>query len=373
MTRVLHLITRFLDGGAETTVEHQIEGLLETGSDYELHLGVGREHDAERMRVMEEMGVQTHVFDHIRHYSLVHTIPAVVQVAQFLREQQVDLLHTHSTEAGVIGRWASLLARTPVTIHEIHGDPIAADRQTLLNAFIWIVERLSAPLATTLIVKSERIQELFLRRGIGTQDQYELIYHGVNIEEFSTASPAPLPESTSQLRLLFVGRLQSGKGLFDLLNSFEMLVGRYDVDLLIAGDGPLAPDLKREVKRKSMDATIHFLGYRDDVPRLLAAADVLVLPSYREGTPRVISEALISGVPVVSTRVAGIPEQVTDGESGFLIKPGDVDGLVGALDKLLGSPELRHQMARSCRSEATRFTIDREKKEIVRLYERLLA
>jgi glycosyltransferase involved in cell wall biosynthesis len=371
VTRVLHLITRFIRGGAETTVENQIRGLLDAPREYDVRLGFGHEHHPERVTSIQSEGVKTICFDQIRHYSVLHAVPAVVQVARYLHKQQIQVIHTHSTEAGIIGRGAALLARTPIVLHEIHGDPITEDRHTVLNAFILIMERLSAPVATRIIVKSKRIRQLFISRGIGTQNKYDLIYHGVDLERFENKTPTPLPESEEELKLLFVGRLQNGKGLFDLIEAFDEL-GRHDVDLLIAGDGPINAEVKK-IGKRGLEQSIHLLGYREDVPELLAASDVLVLPSYREGTPRVISEALASGTPVVSTRIAGIPEQVSHGECGLLIDPGDLGALIDALDRLLNSEELRQKMSQACRSQAERFSMEREQREIARLYERLLS
>ncbi|OYR54180.1 glycosyltransferase family 4 protein [Halorubrum halodurans] len=368
MTRILHLITRFIGGGAEKTVKNQIRGLQ--NQEYEIHLGFGKEHDPKRVATIQDMGIKTVCFEKIEHYSLARSIPAVVQVARYLRKENIELIHTHSTEAGIIGRWAATIARTPVVLHEIHGDPIAEDRHTALNTFILCMERLSAPLTTRIIVKSERIQRSFIDRGIGTKDKYKLIYHGIDLNRFKNEAPAPLPESDTELRLLFIGRLQDGKGLFDLIEACEQL-GSYDVDLLIAGDGPLKSDLRREIESRGLEESIHLLGYREDVPELLAASDVLVLPSYREGTPRVVSEALASGTPVVSTRIAGIPEQVSHGESGLLIDPGDVGALVDALSRLLNSGELRKEMSESCQSQVEQFSVEREQREISQLYQRL--
>lgn len=371
MVRTLHLITRFLDGGAERVVENQIRGLLNAERQYEVHLGFGQEYDQERVGSVERRGVETCCFNRIRHYSLQNTISAVVQVYHYLRKNKIDLIHTHSTEAGVIGRWAALLAKTPIVIHEIHGDPIATDRSIVLNAFVWTAELVSAPLATKLVVGSKRIQESFLSRGIGTESQYELIHDGIEIERFMNQSPATLPESEAKFKILFAGRIEKGKGLFDLIEAFTRL-RRDDVDLLIAGEGPLDSALDEKIRDTELNQSIHRLGYREDVPALLAASDVLVLPSYREGTPRVISEALASGRPVVSTRIAGIPEQVPHGKCGLLVEPGDIEKITSSIELLLGSADLRGEMAQTCRSQVEKFSAENERKQILVLYERLL-
>jgi glycosyltransferase involved in cell wall biosynthesis len=285
-------------------------------------------------------------------------------VAKYLRQHEMDIIHTHSTEAGIVGRWAGFLAGTPVIIHEIHGDPIAESNSRVLNAFVSAAESASAKVTDKFVVKSKRIRNQYLDRGIGSRDQYELIYHGVDLERFGAAHHSD--SKSDNLDVLFVGRLAKDKGLWDLLDAIEML---NSVSLRIAGDGPLFGSLKTAVNQR--DLPVELLGYRSDIPELMQQSDVLVLPSYREGTPRVITEALASGLPVVSTRIAGIPEQVDEGETGYLIEPGDVDALVNWLD-LLSDRELRTEFGEQAQQTVTRFSKETAAQQYRSLYATLL-
>lgn len=361
-TTVLHLITRFLNGGAEQTTRNTIEALQNAPERYDLRLGTGAEHDPDRLAELESNGIETVVFRGIRHYNPITATIAVGTVARYLRRESVDILHTHSTEAGIIGRLAGALADTPVVIHEIHGDPMTSDRNCLLNSFLLAAERSTAPLTTRFVVKSERIREAFLERGIGRPEQYELIYHGVDMDPLVTAARetgsraagerSDAPDQTP-VRALFVGRLAEGKGLFDLLDAVEPLA---DVSLDIVGDGPLAEDLALAVAERGLDDRVTLHGYREDVPQVMAEADFLVLPSYREGTPRVITEARAVELPVVATDIAGIPEMVTDGESGYLVPPGDVATLRDRIRTLADDPVLRDRMGETARSGLDQFS-----------------
>lgn len=357
--RVLHLITRFLDGGAETTTCNTLDALREAPEEYDLRLGVGAEHDRDALDRVAATGVETVVFDSIRHYEPLSALVAVIAVARYLRREDVDVLHTHSTEAGVVGRIAGKLAGTPIVIHEIHGDPITPDRHPLLNAFVGAMERLTAPMATRLIVKSERIRETYLDRGIGRLDQYELVYHGVDLDRFrADQTPPETDGGPGAVELLFVGRLAEGKGLHDLLSAVDRLRGEHDVSLQIAGDGPLKDELETAIRERELTGVVDVLGYRNDVPELLERADVLVLPSYREGTPRAVTEALASGTPVVATNVAGLPEQVQHGDTGYLVEPGDVSALVDRLRSLVESSDLRHSMGQRASETVAKFDVD---------------
>lgn len=370
MTRVLHLITRYLDGGAETTTRNTLEALSTAERPYDLRLGTGAEHDIERLQDVEREGVTTLVFRRIRHYNPLTAVLAVFSVAWYLRREDIDILHTHSTEAGIIGRLAGFLAGTPVVVHEVHGDPITADRHFLLNAFLLFAERICAPLADRIIVKSERIREMYLTRGIGCAEQYELIYHGVDIERFREAAesnPGDVSDNNDGVcRLLFVGRLADGKGLFDLLTAVERL-DRIHLD--VVGDGPLRSTLEERADDRNLPVDV--LGYRDDIPELMARADVFVLPSYREGTPRAITEALAAGLPVVATDISGIPEQVDDGETGYLVEPGDIDALVTALQKLIERPARRKRFGASGRERVEPFDVTAARERYRELYREL--
>ncbi|MFB6141781.1 MAG: glycosyltransferase family 4 protein [Halorientalis sp.] len=369
MTRVLHLITRWVGGGAETTTRNALAALSSADRAYDLRLGTGAAHDPERLADLRELGVETTAFRSIRHYNPFAALIAVVAVAWHLRRTDVEILHTHSTEAGVIGRLAAAFAGTPTVVHEVHGDPMTADRNGLLNRFLLAAERRCARLSDRIVVKSERIRETYLDRGIGRPEQYVVIHHGVETERFRTAAPERREREAEPVRLLFVGRLADGKGLFDLLDALERVAESRDVWLQIAGEGPLAEELAREIDERGLPAEL--LGYREDVPALMADADVLALPSYREGTPRVVTEAMASGLPVVATAIAGIPDQVADGESGYLVEPGDVAALADRIADLVEDPETRAAFGSRGQERAEEFDIDRAKDAYRELYRSL--
>jgi glycosyltransferase involved in cell wall biosynthesis len=353
-TNVLHLITRFLRGGAEQTTTNTLRALQSADRQYDLHLGFGDAYDSDQVEKIESIGIPTVSFRTLRQFNPVTQIGAVGEIAWSLFRNKIDILHTHSTEAGIVGRCAAAIAGVPVVIHEIHGDPVNDNYSLPFNILLTLLERSVAPFSTKIVVKSEQIRDTYLRRRIGTADQYELIYHGVDIDHYRRANPATTPPKRRQARLLFVGRLARDKGLFDLLSSVDRLTNSHSLELLIVGDGLLKDELQAEVKQRNLAEEVSFLGYRNDVAQLLQSSDIFVLPSYREGTPRAITEALAAGVPVVSTDIAGIPEQVTHGENGYLVSPGDIDSLTERLAMLISDQEHRADFA-------SRTTLDLKK------------
>jgi len=376
--RVLHLITRFTGGGAEKTVQRTLKALsadqkeYELSADqkeYELILATGAEFDAKELDAVESSGIQTKVFRSIRHYNPFTAPIAVIAVAWFLYTNDIDIIHTHSTEAGIIGRIGAWIAGTEVVIHEIHGDPISEDRNYLLNCIVLQLERLCGNITHVFIAKSNIIKETYLSRNIGTEEKYRIIRHGVKVDEFTTAQKKS--QLADSIILLYAGRIADGKGIEDLIEAIDR-IERDDVYVLIAGKGPARDELEEIVIKRNLTDSVQFLGYRNDIPELMATANALVLPSYREGTPRVITEALAAGTPVLSTKIAGIPDQVRDGETGVLFEPGDVRTLADEIRDLYDDPRKWEEMGDEGKKDAQQYRIDEIQDSWRKLYKEII-
>ena len=364
--RVFQFITRLLDGGAE---EHLIETVRNLDQ-YDVTVGHGAFYHESQVKRLEREGITTKEFPLVRHYNPVTAVPAVLSVAQYLRQSDFDIVHTNSTEAGIIGRLAAAIADVPAVVHTVHGIPFADDRNALLNRFVLGCERLAARYTDRIVTNADVMAEAYLDRRIGTPDQYATIPSGISLEPFQNASPAEdLPGRRP--RIVMVGRLAEGKGFDVLLDAAADTCP--EASICIVGDGPLADTLEEEIRTRGLSDCVFLTGYRDDVPRVLAASDVLVLPSFREGTPRVITEAMAAGLPVVATDIAGIPEQVEHGESGYLIPPDDADALADRLTELLADPELRERFGRCGAERATQFSAETMVNATIDLYESLLS
>jgi glycosyltransferase involved in cell wall biosynthesis len=348
--RVFHLITRLLKGGAEAKTIATVLGLDE----YQFTVGYGAAYDQEQVDRLETAGIDTQRFPLIRHYNPATAVPAVASLARYLRREKFDIVHTHSTEAGIIGRFAAALAGVPNVVHTVHGVPFADDRNGLLNRFVLSCERQAAKYTDRIVTNADVIADEYLERGIGTPDQYTTVYSGVDLDAFTNATPADdLPGERP--RVVMVGRFADGKGhgvLLDAVESMEADVG----SVCIVGDGPLYSDFEQAIANRGLSERVFLTGYRDDIPAVLAASDVLVLPSFREGTPRVITEAMASSLPVIATDIAGIPEQVVDGTTGYLIPTGNSEILANRLEELLSNRTLRERMGERGKERAERFS-----------------
>jgi glycosyltransferase involved in cell wall biosynthesis len=355
-----------LKGGAEAKTIATVRGL----QDYHFTVGYGADYDKQQVDLLEQDGIDTKQFPLIRHYNPVTSVFAVISLAGYLREEQFDIVHTHSTEAGIIGRFAAALADVPDVVHTVHGVPFADDRNKVLNHFILRCERIAAKYTDRIITNADVIAEEYLNRSIGQSDQYTTVYSGVDLNAFSEAKPAEhLPGD--QPRVVMIGRLADGKGHEVLLDAIESLA-EWNCSVCIVGDGPKYDTLEYQIEERGLSEQVFLMGFRDDVPRILAASDILVLPSFREGTPRVITEAMATGLPVVATDIAGIPEQVVNGKTGYLIPTGDSRALAEQLEKLLADSELRDRMGRRGLERTERFSVESMVRELNEVYQRLL-
>jgi glycosyltransferase involved in cell wall biosynthesis len=198
-----------------------------------------------------------------------------------------------------------------------------------------------------------------------------VVHSGVDLERYKLT---PMPQHPG-LAVLCVTRLVSGKGLELLVDAIGALADRsVDVRLTLVGDGPLQASLRRRAQYLGLEARVHFAGAvgQDDMPGHYVAADVFCLPSFAEGVPVVLMEAMATGRPVVATRIAGIPELVDDGGSGLLVTPGSVSELAGALERLATSPSVRAKMGRAgCRRVKESFDAARCAAQVAEVFKEM--
>jgi glycosyltransferase involved in cell wall biosynthesis len=170
--------------------------------------------------------------------------------------------------------------------------------------------------------------------------------------------------------LITVGRLAPPKDFETLFKALQKLDHGKTI---VVGDGPNRPWVEKFINQNGLSQKIYLLGEREDVPDLLAGAEIFLLSSRKEGLPRTVIEAMLAGLPVVATRVGGLPELVEDSITGFLVPPGDPEALASVLQKLIEDPDLRRTMGEAGRKKALlEFTLDRMLKETLRVYEEVL-
>jgi glycosyltransferase involved in cell wall biosynthesis len=293
-----------------------------------------------------------------------------------IRRERVTVVHTHTSKAGLIGRVAAWLTGVPVVIHTPHGHVFYGYYGRFSNALFVGLERWMARLTDKIVGLTPREGPEHLERGIGRPGQFVAIPSGVNLEAvIRTALPQEVARKSLEIpreaRLIVaVGRLVPIKGYDVLLRAMpEVLAALPESRLVIAGDGDLKDALQREAEALGLSRAVSFLGARSDVPTIIQAADLMVLPSLNEGMGRVLVEAMALGKPIVASHVGGVPHVVVDGETGLLVPPSDPPALARAIVALLGDPERSRAMGEAGRRRAMEeFSLAVMEERILALY-----
>ena len=302
-----------------------------------------------------------------RAVSPLRDLAGLVELIRLLRRERPDILHANSSKAGVLGRLAAALTGVPIRIFTAHGWAFAAHSGLAARVYR-AADRLMLPLTTATICVSEREREAGLAARTCDDDATVVIPNAVDV------GAAPRSVSTRQPPLLVtVGRLKAPKDFPTFVRALGRLpAGSFEA--MIVGDGPDRPRLEEEIRSGGLSGAVQLARERHDVPRLLAAADVFVLASRSEGHPVSVLEAMAAGLPVVASRVGGVPEQVVDGETGLLVDPGDPKPLAAALERLTGDPALRRRLGAAGRARAEeRFDLEPFRRAHLELYSRELA
>ena len=378
--RVLHVITRMILGGAQENTLLSCSLIDRSGFPSEILCGPetgaeGSLHDDCRLS-----SVTLHLEPALRRsVHPWHDFIALLRLTHFIRRGRYDVVHTHSSKAGVLGRVAARLAGAPVVVHTVHGWPFSQE-ESPVHRTVWVnLERFCARLADAIVVVGSADQEKGLELGIGRPDQYHLIRSGIDVEYYRGAgidrgqvrSRLGLPRDAFVVGS--VGRLSRQKAPLDLLGAFEPVArARPDAHMVIVGDGPDRPAVEAAVRNSRLDGRIHLAGLRRDVPALMCAFDVFALASHWEGLPRVLPQAMAAGLPIVASRANGVPDAVVNGENGWLVDVGDVAGLSRRLLELSQDPSRARRMGERGRERAEEFSARRMVDQLTVLYRRLV-
>jgi len=264
----------------------------------------------------------------------------LAELVRHLRGQRYAIVHTHNSVTGAVGRIAACMARVPLTIHTTHGFHFDEHMGRVRRWPFVAAERWLARRSDLLLCQNEQefahVQKLGFRPRLGIHH----VGNGIDLRRFRPRRTVP---KNARPVVLAVGRLEPVKNHPMLFRALALL-GRRAPTVWVVGDGPCRDRYEALVRDMGLGDVVQFLGYRYDIPRLTAAADVAVLTSVKEGMPRALMQAMAVGVPVVATAVRGTREVVRDGETGFLVPLDDAPLLAERLGRLLETPALRREM-----------------------------
>ena len=354
--RVTHVITRLIVGGAQENTVASVLGLrAKPGLEVELISGPtsGPEGSLEACFVAHP-GLLTRLPELVRPIHPWKDFRALQELTRLFRERRPDLVHTHSGKAGVLGRLAARRAGVPMIVHTIHGPSFGPFQGALANSIFRAAERWAGRVTDHFVVVADAMKQQYLAAGIGRSQQYTKIFSGFDLAPFLAAKNdralrARFGLTPEDLVVGKIARLFKLKGHDDLLAVAPELVRHCPrIKFLLVGDGAWRG--RFEDRAHSLGLAQHFvftgLVRPEEVPSLIGIMDIVVHLSRREGLPRALPQALAAARPVLAYDCDGANEVCRDGETGFLIAPGDARTLTEQLLKLAGDAPLRESLGR---------------------------
>ncbi|MBI4713235.1 MAG: glycosyltransferase family 4 protein [Planctomycetes bacterium] len=345
--KVVHIITRFILGGAQENTLLTVIGLNKNPK-YKVTLVTGPAigPEGELIERVKQNNIDLIIIDQMRRniYPRKDLI-TFVKLFFLLRRLRPDIVHTHSAKAGILGRIAARLAGVKIVIHTVHGLPFHPYQFNLANIFYIALERFTALFTTKFITVADAMTEQSLKAKVGSREMYTTIYSAMELDKFRPAVDADsvrksLGLSEDDKVIGTIARLAKLKGHHYLLKIAEQVISKVSqAKFLFVGDGNLKEQILKEVKDRGLIGRVIFTGLvePDRIPSLIEAMDVLVHPSLREGLARALPQALALGKPVISFDIDGAREVVLNGKTGFLIVPPSNQDETAALKNLAES------------------------------------
>lgn len=381
--KIVHVITRLILGGAQENTLLTVEGLHH------------RYHDDVTLITGPAEGPEGDLFERASARNLkVEVMPELVRAVRprtdraaylalrkAIRRLRPEVVHTHSSKAGIVGRASAWAEGVPAVVHTIHGLPFGPSESPWKNRLYVSLEKWAAKRCHSIVSVCDSMTEQALSAGVGRPDQFSTVYSGMDVDSFlNPARPRQdvrreLGLEDDEIAFATVARLFERKGHEDLLEAAPaILKANPKVRFVWIGSGILREKLEDEAGRRGVRHAIHFVGLvpPSRIPELLNAVDAVVHPSLREGLARVLPQSLLTERPVISYDVDGAREVVLP-ETGILLKPRDVPGLERAILDLASDPEKRASMGREGRRRFEhQFRHETMTAELRSLYLRLL-
>jgi glycosyltransferase involved in cell wall biosynthesis len=377
--RIVHIITRLIVGGAQENTLLSCERQHARGHEVTLITGPPLGPEGSLLERACSTGYRVEILDAMRR--AIHPTRdwrTYTTLIRCLRELQPDVVHTHSSKAGIIGRWAAHRAAVPVIVHTIHGLSFTAStRVSVNNVYKWL-ERRTAPVTSRIVCVADAMRSQSLAANIGRPEQYVTVYSGMDTQPFIDPQP-PREPVRAELNLTpehvvvgTIARLFELKGHDDLLDLAPTLCARFpNLRFLWVGDGILREQFECRMRDMNLRDRFILTGLvpPQRIPSLTGAMDILVHPSRREGLARAIPQGQLAGLPVIAYDIDGNREGLIDGQSGFAISPFHQQQLGAKLAELIENPATRQEMGKKGRAFALRrFDADVMVESLERVY-----
>ncbi len=377
--RVLLVITGLATGGA-TNVVLDIARHFKDRPEFDLHLVTGPipPGRTDVTHLAYKMGIPTQVVPSlINRIDPITNWKAVAALRRIMIEGKYDVVHTHSSVAGIVGRFAALAAGIPVILHHVHGWALHDGMSSLTRTLYLTLERLCAKFTDRIIAVSDADIRTGLSQRIARVDKFRLVYNGIDLEKFrhdvsDKQIRAELGLDPHCKLVGMIGRLDEQKNPLDLIRAAAIVVKRYPkVQFVIVGDGPLRPACEQLISELNLKDKFFLLGFRNDVARILPILTIVAMSSLWEGLPLAFLEAMSAGKPIVANDIDGARDVVRNGETGFLVPPHQPQPMAEFILTLLNNASLRKKMGRVAQGYSDHYSLQNMVENIESLYKEL--
>ncbi|MBI5788269.1 MAG: glycosyltransferase family 4 protein [Candidatus Schekmanbacteria bacterium] len=376
--KVVHIITRLDRGGSAENTLLTVIGLNKARYEVSLISGCSQNPPQILMNQLAESGIKFIVInDLVREISPWRDIKAMLTIRRLIRG--ADIVHTHTSKAGIVGRWAAFAAKVPHTVHTPHGHVFYGYYNRIITRFFILLERISASVTDKIICLTKKEAEDYTTLGIGGLQKYMVIHSGVKLDNFrATSDSGRLLREKLHIPLQAkivgsLGRLEEVKGYKYFVEAASVIADQFPaVYFLLAGDGARRAELSEQCNRRELQKRFIFYGWQEDAATVMSVMDIFILPSLNEGMGRVLVEAMSMGKPIVATAVGGVPELIKHEQNGILVPPKDAQALACAVTRLLKNPELADKIASNTKRDVDQYSAQKMLEKIEGLYEQML-
>jgi glycosyltransferase involved in cell wall biosynthesis len=380
--KIIHIITRLDRGGSSKMLLDIARGLSAAKYDIKIIAGFTINPHEDLSSFSKKTGIEILFVRTLRRdINALFDILALVRLWQIIKKEKPDIVHTHTSKAGFLGRLAAKLAGGPKIIYMPHGNIFYGYAPMPFTKLFIILERFAAGFSDRIVTLTYIERSEFLQRGIGTKGKFVTIHNGIDIkacqivnQEYALALRRELNIPSDCILITNISRLEPVKGLETFIRALsEAKKTVKDFKALIIGDGSLKDKLNLLTRKLALEDKVLFLGFREDIKEIIYLSDIVVDSALNEGLGLVLLEAGILGKPVVATKVGGIPEVVQDGKTGILVEARDAKALSQAMVRILRDSKLREAMSQQAKAWiAGNFSFELMLEKFNALYEALL-
>ena len=373
-TNLLYIITKLELGGAQKQLLSLIKGLDKQV--YNIFLFTAKD----GLLIKEALALDGLILNRSRFLERkinpLKDLLALIEIYGFIKKNRIQIVHTHSSKAGILGRLAAGLAKTKIIIHTVHGWSFHDYQSRISNRCYLCLERICATFTTKIIVVSVWDKDRGLNNSVGTIDQYVLIRYGIDYPDFQNrekraAARKSLGFNDADLIVGMVACFKPQKSPLDFIKLAFAVKNKFsNAKFIMIGDGVLFKKAHFLIKKLHLEGQVSLAGWRQDIPSILSCLDLFVLTSLWEGLPIVALEAMASGVPLVATDTGGIAEVVVNGKTGYLVKARDIVLMQNQVEELLRNDQKRGEFARLSRMavDSPEFSLSNTVKNTARIY-----